>query len=376
MTYTNYVNNQQFNLQINRFINDFYESDERVNQDLQSILPNLTSTEKWYSAWNKMAEYRVTTGDLELASVYYQAAEFYLPLADPRKRIAYENYKKLFYKTYKQWRFEYHDVPYGNLSLPAVKLITPNATKTLIVFAGYDSLMEEMVKAMNYLKGIDYNIIVFDGPGQGGALRQGIKLIPEWENPVATIFDYFGIKNAAVMGVSFGGYLAMRAAAYDKRITKVICFDIFYSFFDSLKLSMPKEIFTKISELLNSGDQPKLNKLVYRLMDKNIDFKWKIEKGMENTGATSPYKLLRKFQQYNMDGLGERINQDVLLLAGASDQYVPLNRIYQIQSELINAKTITSKIFNKTSGGDQHCQAGHRELAFNIICQFLNENMA
>ncbi|MFM9598111.1 hypothetical protein ACKI1O_53610, partial [Streptomyces scabiei] len=77
-------------LQINRFINDFYESDERVNQDLQSILPNLTSTEKWYSAWNKMAEYRVTTGDLELASVYYQAAEFYLPLADPRKRIAYE----------------------------------------------------------------------------------------------------------------------------------------------------------------------------------------------------------------------------------------------------------------------------------------------
>ncbi|MFM9786049.1 hypothetical protein, partial [Streptomyces scabiei] len=76
-----------------------------------------------------------------------------------------------------------------------------------------------------------------------------------------------------------------------------------------------KEIFTKISELLNSGDQPKLNKLVYRLMDKNIDFKWKIEKGMENTGATSPYKLLRKFQQYNMDGLGESINQDVLLLA-------------------------------------------------------------
>ncbi|ALP39364.1 hypothetical protein ASL14_26170 (plasmid) [Paenibacillus sp. IHB B 3084] len=72
-----------------------------------------------------------------------------------------------------------------------------------------------------------------------------------------------------------------------------------------------------------------------------------------------------------MQGVGALINQDVLLLAGEDDQYVPISRLAQIQQELINAASITTKVFTKETGGEQHCQAGHRELAFNEMKKFL-----
>ncbi|SCW80550.1 hypothetical protein SAMN04487970_10524 [Paenibacillus tianmuensis] len=65
------------------------------------------------------------------------------------------------------------------------------------------------------------------------------------------------------------------------------------------------------------------------------------------------------------------INQDVLLLAGEEDQYVPISRLPQIQQELCNAATITTKVFTRETGGEQHCQAGHRHLAFNEMKKFL-----
>ncbi|GMA69043.1 hypothetical protein GCM10025879_02890 [Leuconostoc litchii] len=50
-----YVKNEQFNLQINRFINDDYENNKSVQQDLNKILPQLTDEESWYNAWYTQA---------------------------------------------------------------------------------------------------------------------------------------------------------------------------------------------------------------------------------------------------------------------------------------------------------------------------------
>lgn len=59
-----YVNNEQFNLQINRFFNDFYQDDERANQDLQAIIPRLTDTDSWYNTWIEYAAMREHQKDL------------------------------------------------------------------------------------------------------------------------------------------------------------------------------------------------------------------------------------------------------------------------------------------------------------------------
>lgn len=370
--FKSYIENEQFNLQINRFINDYFEEDPRVNEDFKKILPKLTDTESWYHSWLEQAEKREMQQDFELAATYYQAAEFYLDADDPRSKKVYEKYRELFYKTYTDYPYEQYKIPYEHSYLPAVKLMNPDADKTLIVFAGYDSYMEEMVKAMRYLKGIPYNIIVFDGPGQGTALRNGLKLIHNWEKPISTIIDYFKLDRVSMVGVSLGGYLVMRAAAFEKRVDKIVAFDIFYCFMDALRNRMPEDLMRKIEEMLGKEDKDGINQLFHHLMAKSLDLSWKLNKGMENTGTTNPYDLLKAFQKYSMANIGSLINQEVLLLAGQDDQYVPIVRLAQLKKELVNAANIKSVVFTKETGGEQHCQAGHRELAFNEIKKFLS----
>lgn len=369
--FKSYVDNEQFNLQINRFLNDFYQEDEWANQDLQGIVPRLKDAESWYEAWLDYAVMREERQDYDLASVYYQAAEFYVAPSDPNKEKMYHKFRETFYKGFHDFDYESYQIPYEDSYLPAVKLITPGAKKTLLVFAGYDSYMEEMLKMMNFLRGIDYHIIVFDGPGQGTALKNGLKFIPNWEKPVSAVIDYFKLDRVSVLGASWGGYFAMRAAAFEKRIDKVIAFNIFYCGLDALKMRMPDDVWNKLSSLLAANDADRINAMFYSMMASNIDLNWKITKGMENTGETTPFGLLKNFEKHTMAGLGPLINQDVLLLAGEEDQYVPISRLPQIQQELCNAASITTKVFTRETGGEHHCQAGHRHLAFDEMKKFL-----
>ena len=52
-------------------------------------------------------------------------------------------------------------------------------------------------------------------------------LEPRWELPTNTVLDYFDLDSAAALGLSFGGYLVMRAAAHVPRISHVVAFDTF-----------------------------------------------------------------------------------------------------------------------------------------------------
>ncbi|KRL37093.1 alpha/beta fold hydrolase [Liquorilactobacillus uvarum] len=223
----------------------------------------------------------------------------------------------------------------------------------------------------HFMKGLDYNIYVFDGPGQGTALKNGLKLTHNWEKPISTILDYFGIKRASAVGMSLGGYLVMRAAAFEKRLDKVVAFDIFYSFMDSLRVRLPYDKMTKVEQLLAANQKEIINTQFYAMMKQNLDLNWKINKGLENTGTKTPYDLLKEFQKYNIKPILPLINQDVLLLAGENDQYVPSSRLPEIATGLVNASSVKSIMFDKASGGDQHCQAGRRELGFDKIKKFL-----
>lgn len=226
-----YVDNEQFNLQINRFLNDYYQEDERANSDLKGIIPRLTDTESWFETWLEYAVMREEQQDFDLASVYYQAAEFYLAPSDPNKEKMYQKYRETFYKGFNDFDYESYQIPYENSYLPAIKLITPGADKTLLVFGGYDSYMEEMVKMMNFIRGIDYNIIVFDGPGQGTAL----------------------------------------------------------------KIRMPDDVWNRLTSLLATNEADKVNEMMEKMMASNIDLNWKVTKGMDNTGVKTPFTLIKKF---------------------------------------------------------------------------------
>lgn len=161
----------------------------------------------------------------------------------------------------------------------------------------------------------------------------------------------------------------MRAAAFEKRVKKVICFDIFYCGMDVITRS--KEYREEIEKMLDNNERDKINELMLLKMRDDIDFNWKICKGMDNTGTQTPFEFLKAIQFHTMAGIENMIDQDLLLLASEEDQYVPVEAMTLLENNLVNAKSITKKIFTKETGGEQHCQAGREDLALDEIKKFL-----
>lgn len=374
MFYEYVKGNQQMNLQMNRQLSAF-KDDLRVKEDLSGIIPSLTDLNSWFETWYRFGEKRELNGDYDLACVYFSLAQFYLKKNDENKKDTVHRYLNNFYLSYKELEYESYEVPYDNSFLPAIKIkMNPNATKTLLVISGFDSFMEEILAVIGLFKGTNYNIILFDGPGQGRALiNHDLKFTPYFEKPVSAVLDYFGLAEVDAMGVSWGGYFVVRAAAYEKRIKRVVCFDFFYDGIHVFLNGLEKNLKDRIIELLHQDQADEINKLINEVIDNNLDLQFKFNKGYENTGKDTPYDLLKNITDHNIRGLGKLVTQDVLLLAGKEDHYVPFEDLILEQNELINTRSLVTKIFTKETGGEQHCQAGRYDLAINEIRLFLGE---
>jgi hypothetical protein len=58
---------------------------------------------------------------------------------------------------------------------------------------------------------------------------------------------------------------------------------------------------------------------------------------------------------------------DVLLMAGAEDHCVPLSQLGDQLAILINAKSVTARMFTATEHAQNHCQVGNLGLALQVV---------
>jgi dienelactone hydrolase len=86
-----------------------------------------------------------------------------------------------------------------------------------------------------------FNVITFEGPRQPSVVRnQQLGFINEWEKVVSPLVDYCETQSAVdsskltLLGYSFGGFLAPRAAAFEKRLSAVVCVDGVFDIFSAL----------------------------------------------------------------------------------------------------------------------------------------------
>lgn len=134
------------------------------------------------------------------------------------------------------------------------------------------------------------------------------------------------------------------------------------------------EEFNLLLEWLETKQEVQVNQLLTSKMAQDLDLKWKIQKGMENTTESTPYDALQNLKKHTVANILPFVDQIVLLLAGEEDQYAPIDRLAQMEQGLINAASITTQVFTKETDGEQHCQAGAMHLAFAAINQFLMQN--
>ena len=383
--FTEYTGNRQFDLQLNRAFAPILDR-PGMDKIAATTLPRLRTTTQITALAQHLAERFESGGDADAAWRLYELAAFYLGADDPRKHRFIDAMSRSFDEAHRGLAVTRHAVPYrgGELTAmhwevdPADRAQAPVGTPTtLVMMNGFDGYAEEIMDFASHFPTRPFDIITFDGPGQGHTVLAGMPLEPEWEHPTDAVLDYFGVTSTAALGVSFGGYLVTRAAAHCPRITHVIAFDMMYRLLDGLTVPLPRPL-RPIAEAVVSRARPAwlIDGLMGIAQRFSADLAWKLQQARHLTGQDKPSDVLRALGAYTMEPLDGQIHQPCLVMAGDADQYVPFERLDDVRRALRNAASLDVRAFHEATDPDmaQHCQIGDLDRAFAIMGGWLSES--
>ena len=185
-------------------------------EELKEVADRIETLEDWIREMKIQAKTSEEKGNLLNAARYYQAAEFYMVHGNPKKKEIYKHSIDLINKSMPEMAESRFQIPYKDGFLPALKLQPIGKPKDIVVWhGGFDSLLEEMYPMLKIFCDKGFLVIAFEGPGQGGALRNhNLRMTYDWEKPVSAVLDFFNVEKCVLIGMSLGGYLAARAAAF------------------------------------------------------------------------------------------------------------------------------------------------------------------
>ena len=381
--FTEYTGNRQFDLQLNRTFTPILDR-PRMDKVAATTLPRLRTTKQITALAQHLADRFDSEGDADAAWRLYELAAFYLGADDPRKHRFIDAMSRSFDEAHRGLALTRHEVPYrgGQLTAmrweadPADHAQAPAGTPTtLVMMNGFDGYAEEIIDFASHFPTRPFDIITFDGPGQGHTAAAGMPLEPEWEHPTNTVLDYFGVTSAAALGVSFGGYLVTRTAAHCPRITHVIAFDMMYRLLDGLTAPLPRTLRPIADAIIENPRPAWLIDTALGLASRlSADLSWKLQQARHLTGLHRPSQVLQAFGDYTMEPLDGRIHQPCLVMAGDADQYVPFERLDDVRRALRNAESLEVHAFHHGQDPEmaQHCQIGDLDRAFAVMGEWLS----
>ena len=332
------------------------------------------NVQSWYRAWSAAADRvsalaghtrdRKSKGNAHLRAYNYERfAEFLLPPEDPKRPVSWEKSTASFDHALETLGVacERIAVPYGGASLRTLYVPGPQGAdeKPLIVLVGgFDSTLEELYLVLGRAAGDrGYSVLMYEGPGQGEALRKyGLTFTHEWERPTRAVLDEFLRTHAepaktVIVGMSMGGYFAPRAAAFEERFDGLIAFDTCFDFAEAAG-----------SIAARAADPMAM---------KNPDNAWAFHNARWTLGIRDLDEFRKAAAPYTLAPVAYRIRQDVLILCGAEDQFIPFHQTADFEKALVNARSVTTRIFDPPSGGANHCQAGNLSLLHATVFDWL-----
>lgn len=267
------------------------------------------------------------------------------------------------------------EVPFEGTTLPGYFLTpsTPSAPSaetgvrraTVIGLGGYDGTCEELYfffAAPALARG--YNVLIFDGPGQGAALlQQGLPMRPDWETVVTPVVDYLLTREdvdgerIALAGLSLGGFLGPKAAAKEHRLAALVA--------DSGSFDMYAMATDRIPGPLAAGYQagkPMATRALRAILGRLVERPtagWGLRRGMAVHGVGSPLDYFEVLKDFRLQGHAQTISCPTLVTYAEGDD------IGASAPQLFASLTVTDKTlvqFTAAEGAGDHCEAGARTL--------------
>jgi len=365
--YFKFHKKQVFNFQLNRG----YSLGFTKFEDIEEAGKKIETFKDWKTEMVKLAEKAVSENRLMNAAFYYRAAEFYTFDDSGEKEFFYNKFCEYFQSAFKEDEIEQIKIPYKSGFLPSMR-IPPVSKKlgTIVIHGGFDSFLEEWYFIMKFLAGNGYEVIGFEGPGQGAALRKyGLAFDIEWEKPIKAVLDYFNLKNVTLFGLSMGGWLCIRAAAFEPRIKRVIASG---HAIDYMKCYPYLIRIMHLWFLKQKNLEGFMNKMASKKSKANNPQGWMTKQLMYITQKDNPMEAFETWLALNEENIhSDKVIQDVLLLSGRNDHFIPIKMHKKQIDALVNAKSITDRIFTKNENAQNHCQIGNIKLLLDVIIDWI-----
>lgn len=401
------VDDPEFDFELKRTLTSMYSK----GSDLGEVIATAArieplSYENWYTEWTKTADHfrdvgnnayenghLISAHDAWLrAQTYYRTAEFFLHNNpdDPRIISSWQNSVDTFRDAMKldMVNMEIVEIPYENTTLPGYFYSADESGKKrplLIIQTGYDGTQEELYS--NALEGVrrDYNVLTFEGPGQGEVIRiQKIPFRYDWEAVITPVLDYalqrsdVDPERVGLWGISMGGYLAPRAAVFDHRISALIAdsgiYDMAAQEVEEIKQGFPdpqnttrEDVFEFIRE--NEDD---MNKEMYTIMNNSTSMNWSMANGMFVFNVNTPADVMLVYQDYNLEEILDKIQCPTLVCDGQND-----SKIGNQAKTFYDILTCPKKYLQFTDEycAGEHCQLGASAISFQEKFDWLDDQL-
>ena len=299
-------------------------------------------------------------------------AEFFLFTGDPRKLLARQRFVDLILDHFQIPSSACSRIPFDSGWLPAYRLPPAQPKGTLVVFGGFDSYTEEWLPAALVFRDAGYDTILFEGPGQGAALELAhLTMSPEWEKPVKAVLDYFRLDAVTLMGFSLGGGLVIRAAAFEPRVRRVIAYDIMTNGLECFLRPLPSPAQKEILDWIDTGNEGAVDKFFPDAMAKSLLLDWMVKLAIHNTGVKTTYEMFKHYQKYEFASISSQLTQDVLLMAGTEDHYIPVHQLPDQIATLTHVRSLTARLFTRAEQAQNHVQVGNTGLAFRTMIDWM-----
>lgn len=273
-------------------------------------------------------------------------------------------------------------IPFDGAELPGYFYPSPlpGRRPLVLMHSGFDGSAEELhVSGALAAQERGYHVLTFDGPGHPGTRNlQGMLFRPDWEKPVGAAIDWaleladVDPHRIALVGVSLGGELCLRAAAFEPRLAAVIALDGLYDFGGAITSEFAEGDRDATAALLRADSAPDIDALLAQLAAGNSTAAWAFAHGQYVMGGGSPRGFLARTLDYHLrDGIAEAITCPVLVCEAEHDLFFD-GQPEQVYAHL-TTEDKTLMRFTEAEGADAHCHLGAQRYALARIFDWLDE---
>ena len=322
---------------------------------------------------------RVSARDAFLrAANYYRMAVFYAAHTDARHTRLWQHSKDCFHRmiALMDVPVECVEIDFEGARLPAYFVSGGDGQRpTLIALGGFDSTIEELYCWIGAAaKAHGWNCLMFEGPGQWGALKAnpGLSFRPDYEKPVGAVVDYLCARpdvdpgKLAIIGYSMGGYLATRGAL-DQRIRACI----------------PNSLVVDCGAAARAGMKGLLKNTTFMdaafklMMKVNTPARWGFQHSAWTLGIRNAHEWVQVYQPFSVKDLTDRYQHPMFFLFSEDDirdAAAPSAEIIIDTLDFMLALKCDRyvRLFTRAEGASSHCQMGGLSYAQAAIFDWLN----